>query len=510
MQLRLLPVAVLVVAFLSAPLAQGATAPAPGAQQWVDADFSIAQPDFLHVVFGGVLRVHEIPLDGHPTAALDIVKSYSAGTSAERQDLLGKITTSVQDDLEKSLAAAFPHANVSKPFVTVNPVSLTNFPGRSTYEPVNITLSDQITRSADDPAFGGLTTQQLEALFSSGAQVRSSLTLSAEPGYDAVYSIQAPNVPVKLVFSSPSQGTVSKDGRMWTFPIPNAEGATPKTASGDVVTSLPKLPNYTAQKADVGVLIDLKSLDVTLGQAVKGDFGTLNADVTVTGRINVIPVPESAKARMGSQVKLDYLSADGVRLLKASGLLTQDNLSAIESDLRTTVSQKLSSTLGQEVTVTGGLDEASLNPSVVGTVASDKNPITFTAHASFSKPLGGSSSGGASIALYTVQQAFDFPKVQSLNTTYTVVLPSGLAVKDLQVAGGAGQTGKSADGRDQFTVTPSDGSAHASVAMAVTPSFVVAKFWPVLLVALVVLVLVIGTPIALVATRRRRNKGKEP
>ena len=145
--------------------------------------------------------------------------------------------------------------------------------------------------------------------------------------------------------------------------------------------------------------------------------------------------------------------------------------------------------------------------STEGPTASGDNPVVYTAHASFSKPLSGSSSSAAAIALYTVHQTFTFPKVQSLNTTYTVVLPRGLAVKDLQVDGGEKSIGTAPDGRDQFQVTPTGSSAEARLAMAITPTFVIAKFWPVLLIAIVLLVLVIGTPIALVGARRRR-KGK--
>src|SRR5581483_501276 len=438
---------------LLAPVVAAATAPAPGASQWVDARFDLSQPDLRHLAFAGALAVHLIPVDGKPTTARDLVRAYDAGSPSERADLLGKLTTSAQSDLKGSLEAAFPHANVTVGAAVVDQATLANTPRRVVYDQLNMTLSAQIVRDADDPALQGVTDEQLAAVFEVGAQVRSTFSLTSQAGYDTIYTLHAPAAPAALAFASPSAGSLSADGKAWTISIENAQGSAARSQGVSATLGSTDAPVFHAQKADLGVVVDLQSLDVTLGKAVKGDFGTLHVQVTVTGQLNVLAIPASFKARLGDNVALDYLSADGLRLLKKSGLLTADNVTSIETDLRARLADNLKSALGQDVDVAGGIDPATLDPALISTPPSGDKPVTFTAHAAFTKPLSGSSSSGAAIALYTVHQAFDFPKVQSLDTSYTVILPKGLAVAGLDVTGGTGTQGKAADGRDQFVVT---------------------------------------------------------
>lgn len=300
------------------------------------------------------------------------------------------------------------------------------------------------------------------------------------------------------------KGALAADGKKATF-IVAAAGEGSDAFPVTLTIGKDGAPTYTAEKADLGVVVDLKDLDISIGKAMGGDLGELVVEVTVTGKLGVIKVPDDVKASFDSRLDLPYLSSDAIRLLRERGLLSEDNLTKLEAEMMEQVKKNLGSALGADVAVTGGLDRASLDPKLVSEPASGDKPVLFKAQAAFRKSLSGAPDAKAAIALYTQQQSFDLPKVQGLDTAYTVILPYGLAVTDLQVDGGTQETGESEDGRDQFTVRPTGESAKATVSMAVTPSFVVAKFWPLLLLVAMILILLIGSPIAFVVMRRRKK-----
>ena len=61
-----------------------------------------------------------------------------------------------------------------------------------------------------------------------------------------------------------------------------------------------------------------------------------------------------------------------------------DNVTSIESQLRDEIATKLAAALGQKAPVTGGIDAASLDASLVATPPSGDKPVTFTANRSIS------------------------------------------------------------------------------------------------------------------------------
>ena len=345
--------------------------------------------------------------------------------------------------------------------------------------------------------------ENLDLALRIGGKVTFDFDLFATKASETAFTIRPP--PGVSILKA-DEGTLATDGKSASYSVPAAgEGSAAFPVT--LTIGADGAPTYTAAKANLGVVVDLKDLDISIGKAIGGDMGDLVVDVTVTGALGVIEVPEDVKASFDSRLQLDYLSSDAIRLLRERGLLSEANLTKLEDEMLREVKEKLGSALGADVTVTGGFDKASLAPSLVSEPASGDKPVVFKATTSFRKSLSGAPTQQAAIALYTQQQTFDLPKVQGLDTAYTVILPYGLAVTDLQVEGGSKETGESADGRDQFTVRPQSESAKATVSMAVTPGFVVAKFWPLLLVVAMVLILLVGSPIAFVVMRRRKGKG---
>lgn len=72
--------------------------------------------------------------------------------------------------------------------------------------------------------------------------------------------------------------------------------------------------------------------------------------------------------------------------------------------------------------------------------------------------------------------------------------------------GAEGERSTTEDGRDQFTVRPTSESSKVSLSMAVSGSFVFAKFGGVVIIAIVLAILAVGTPIALLGLRGRKRK----
>jgi hypothetical protein len=333
-----------------------------------------------------------------------------------------------------------------------------------------------------------------------GATVKFNVTLFSG-AQDEAFTLHA---PAGAVFTKADGGQLASDGKTATFTVPAKATDVTRALAMRSATA----PAYTAEDAKLGVTIDLKDLQVSLGGVTKGDFGNLVVDVAVDGDLGVVSVdklPDATRAQLlGPNLELAYISGNAIRLAEQRGLVSAADLRTIESDLLNKTSENLASSMGGAVKVAGGFTPDSLSPA-----ASATTPIVFAAHASFVKPLaGGAPVDTTAVALYTVKQSFDLPRVQGLDTAYTIILPRGLALASLSAPGATTTTGTSSDGRDQFTVTPGSGGATtASVGIAVTPTFVFLKFWPLVLAAVLLLVLIIGTPIAIVVVRRgRRNK----
>lgn len=324
-----------------------------------------------------------------------------------------------------------------------------------------------------------------------GAALRFNIAIPT-PKHDARYVIFP---PTNLEIARAEGASVAPEHRFATVSL--AAGEAPRVVAlfvraADVVTP-------TAEDAAIRVTIDLKELSTTLGGASSGDFGSLTVGVTASGSIEAIRVPDDLKAYLGENVELEFLTAKSIRFAKESGIVTNEQIVRIEVGLMETLSKGLSSALGETARVTGGFAAGSLSPGAVG-------PVEFSASTEFVMRLGGAAPQTAAVSLYSLPQSFTFPRVRELDTSYTVILPRGLAVRDLVVDGGVGSLGESSDGREQFTVTPNESKAHTTMSIAVTPTFVLAKFWPVVLLAVILLVLIVGTPIAIFTLRRKRAK----
>jgi hypothetical protein len=390
-----------------------------------------------------------------------------------------------------SLAAAFGSAPVVTGGLTAIGTTVPPTPYRA--DPPLMFTADAATSYAIE----GATADDLTLALRIGGAAAIDLTLAPANGGATTYTLHPPAIGE---FVSADVGTLSADGQMATFVVP---GPGPLAAS--VSLGGKDVPRFTAEDAQMAITVDLQDLDVGLGRAMGGDFGDLVIALTVRSDLKVIALPDSLRATLPESLQLDYLAADSIRLLLDAGKITEQDLADLETRLLGEVEQNLGAALGGAVPASGGFDRATLAASRVSSPISSDDAVVFSATANVRKPLaGGELQTQAAIALYSQSLPLRLPKVQGLDTVYTVILPRGLAVTDLQGTGGDFERGEAPDGRDQFTVRPTSDAAEITATMAVTPTFVLVKFWPIVLLAVILLVLIVGTPIALVRMRKRK------
>lgn len=355
-----------------------------------------------------------------------------------------------------------------------------------------------LANATTEYAAAGAKNDDLDLALRIGGEADVDVTLFAANGRETAFTIRPPSI---AEFTSITGGTVTANGLQATVTVP----ADAQRYAATIGMRGRNVPSFTAQDATIGVVVDITDIDAGVGKVFAGDLGTMLVDVTVTGELSVIQLTESMRAGLPSSLDLEYVSSDGIRLLIDRGHIKDADIAKLERELADQVAQKLGSALGGNVPIESSLDRATLSVSLVSTPLSADTPILFKATARVAKPLaGGAVQPQAAIALYTQQLPLTLPKIQGLDTVYTVIAPRGLAITG--VSGDGVETGKAEDGRDQFTVTPSGESSQVTVSMAVTPTFVLAKFWPLVLLAVLLLVLVIGTPVALVVMKRRKGK----
>src|SRR5581483_4018528 len=179
--------------------------------------------------------------------------------------------------------------------------------------------------------------QNADLALAIGATAKFDLNLPQSSERASAITLKAPP-SARFLAASGAGGALSSDGKSAAFQVPaGSAGSVPVHLEMRSATA----PTFSAEKADLGVLVDLKDLDITIGKAIKGDFGALDVDVTVTGKLGVIKVPDDLKSSFSQSLALDYLSSDALRMLKERGILDAANLSKLEEQLRSQIATNL-------------------------------------------------------------------------------------------------------------------------------------------------------------------------
>ncbi len=499
------------------------TDPNPANAEWVESTLVIAQPDLrtLDVIGFIVLRKYSIEGTNYETAD-DIGNAYQqlldADEFARQQGQEANRATNFVADMEKSttdairqtLTDGFPGAEISVEPAILDITTLEG-PEGNVYEPgVLLEIKARVVRTAEQAGIGDLSTDAIATGFALGAKISTSLSVTAAAGHHIIYVIEPPTVPagVSFIQASPAP-SVFIDGAAMVIEVDNSAGTEPMTVDATAIVADPLARIYTQAEINAGsavtAIVDLKDIDIAIGKAIGGDMGNLVGEVLITADLSIIELPAEFQGTLPSSVDLKTLTSNGVRLLRKHGVITDAQVADLEKTFISQVEENLRNALQAPVKVSGGLVAGTIDADGITDVAGGA-PLKLAAFATFLKPLSGGPAPEAAIALYTQEQGFDLPRVDGMPTSYKIILPKGLALTALNVNGGDKAQGTEG-GRDWFSVSPTGDSAHAQVAMAVTPAFVFAKFLPVVIIAILVIILIIGTPIALVVRRRKGKSG---
>ncbi|MHB8605154.1 MAG: hypothetical protein ACYDCK_07825, partial [Thermoplasmatota archaeon] len=340
-----------------------------------------------------------------------------------------------------------------------------------------------------------------------GATFPMNLTVSSPPKEATTYRIVLPSSVAVVAATSPT----SYAANVATILVDNTGGATKMSMPLSFTLGPASGASFSAAVASLNVTVDMNDLQVSLGGLAKGNFGTLVADIDVKGDLHVIALTPELKAKLPKGVSLDFVSSDGLRALLADGKVSDTDLASAESSLKAEMEKRLTAALGSPVTVTGGFTKASLADSLVSHPFSDAKPVVFEATAHVTKSLSKSASTTpatpAAIFLFQTQQTLSLPRLEGLDTLYHVILPRGIAVASATMSGGTVTTGTSG-GRDYFDASPTASSGPVTVAMAVTPTFVVLKFLWLVILLVVIIVLLIALPIVFAVRAKRRRAAR--
>lgn len=518
----------LAAGFMPSAAAQELRDPNPAIDEWIESTLVIAQPDLTTLEITGQVTIRKYVVEGTAyRTSDDMGDAYQQSLQADEfarangqesdraETFVADVEANVRDALVSTLGASYQGAKV-----TVSPAVLDRAtlvaPFGNPFEPgVRLDISARVERTAEQAGLGELNVDALDVVFDAGARIGTTATFTSSPGHDVTYVLEPPTVPKGVRYLDVDRPELAAvDGDLLVVRVDNSAGAQSREESVKARLWRPEARVYSEDEIQAGskvaATVDLQDIDISIGKVVGGDMGSLVGAVTVSTDLGVFAVTDDLKKNLPENVELDTLTSNTLRLLLKHGAVDQSQVAQLESAFLEQASENLRNALQVPLEIEGGLVDGTMDATGV-TGIHDGAPIRLSATASFVKPLspGGEPAMGAATTLYALPMSFPLPSVQGLSTTYKVILPPGLAVSDFSATGGQGSTGTE-NGRDYFTVAPESGQdAQASMSIGITPGFVIAKFWPVLLLAVLIIFLLVGTPIALVVLRRRKKNEQD-
>lgn len=473
---------------LLATFAPGAAAATPNGADWIEATYRFRFSTLTELEATGDVDLRRITLGDTRYDADELRDAYRALVATRGQaagtDFLDAVETALADSFRANLEAAFPGAEISDPVADLDAATLeVATAGDPTDPPVTLTLVSSIVTDIGALGIQGVTEDDIDALLDVGATIDVPITFFADPGHDNAFVVAFGDgyVLKDLLGTRIAQVHGAVDNSFGS--TPSAQQDTFRIASADA-------PAPSPTRGRIEVTVDIMDLDVTIAGAAGGDFGSMAIDVAGDAALEAFAIPEDTASAFPEGVHISSLTSGGIRSLVARGLLDRGALDDAGGKLVDTLRDRLAGLGVDPEDVTGGFDAASID-------ATGDTPLVFRVHAKLTRPLsGGAAPSGAAIALYSVTQSLPFERIEGLDTVYHLILPPGLAATSATTTGGDVKTVHRDDGRDevQLALTGDDAPDRATmkVQIAVTPSFVFAKFWPIVMLVILVVVLVIG------------------
>lgn len=498
------------LAILAAAGPATAADPNPNAPEWVDAGIVIDFESLDLARIEATFEAHKLtlPKPYNISSAAKIRQTYQGlaritggEESGPVRAFVADVERTVETRFAEAAAKSFPGASLATVAARLDTATMARANGPDAYQPpVRITLEAELDYPLDGLGFPGLTLAKADAALATGARIDTQFTLTALAGWNATYRV---TMPERIVFESVSGGNASEDRGSATWSFDNwlssmeADGAQAITFAGRDAS------RHDERDASVDVQVDMRTIDLDLLGATRGDYGTVHVDIGLVVLVDAIELPPAMRGRLPSTVHLTHIGADGIRIALRDGLLTAEELEETSDTLVAKAGEAASRALGRRVTVVGGFEPSSLAPEGIGTGGEPGPPVVFSARTSLVYPLKRSTAGAAA-AVFTFTQEFELERVESFPTTYSIGLPRGLVATGID-APGASPAKLSRDGREFITLTPAAGGARATLAIAVTDWFILDQFWSYMVGGLLAAILAAVGVAALLRKRHRRR-----
>lgn len=453
------------------------------------------------VTVNSTLRLHQFRYDGETYSADEFRSAYERNAIGDNavERLESEVRSRFNDTLDQMLPLKGP------PETT--PAQLTDASlnagatGRPYHPPLVFHMSGGGDLDLSAATGQEASPKKLGVALELGASLDFPFQLSAEPGQNLTVHVRS---PAGLAWNATAAGGASEAGVV-NHTVTNWKGATSQTDRLPLAVTDPAERAYRAERVDLDVIVDLKGVDVQLTSIPGGSLGEGKGSVTVDGKLAVVELPDSAPDSL-SQAGVTHISADDIRLLIEEGLVDR---STIENRVNNLTEGFLSDTPERvDVVFSGGLVDETLQ----GAEASPNEtapPVRLEFHADVFVDLafGGGGGGSQAITLHSLDRSFTFPSLKDFATTYQVILPKGVSLVDVKVAGDESPTtGVTDEGRDYFRLDVAEGGEQeATIQAAVTASFL----WyhaPEIVILLLLLILI---PIAVVAKLLTGGGGDE-
>lgn len=504
------------VAAILAVLAIASTAaaqdqdPNPAVDEWVENDHVVRFENVpggaededggpARVDVGAVIGIRQFTYQGDTYSADDFRDAYDRGAIGD--DAVRHLEDETRDSFETTLEQAFPltgSANSTPADLTEDSLGA-GADGDDFGPPLVVQVSGGGVLDLSSLAGANASSDEVGLAFELGATFDVPIEFGVDPGHNVTATIHA---PAGLAWTGDGDADVSGDGTRATVSAANWGGSNQLALDVPLGVTDPGERAYEEEDVSMDVVVDIHGIDLQLTRIPDSSLGEAQGNVTVRGDFAVIELPDEAPQAL-RDAGVTHVSAADARLLLEEGVVDRGFVEDQVENLTSTYVDDSPERV--DVLVSGGLVEASLEPAE-GAPNETAKPVRLHVTADVFADLSWETSGGSqasAVTIHRVDRSFTFPSLRGFATTYKVILPDGVDLRDVDAPGADPQLGTTDDGREFFTLDVAGGEEQeATVDAAVTES-TVAHQAPELVLLLLLLVLL---PILIVAALAFRGR----
>lgn len=496
--------------------AQQRSDPTP-APRWLEIEYDLrVTEDLSRIELTGTVDMHEVEetdelarfCDGDSCTADELREVYQRFGPSRQKQLVSAIEDRVATQTEAVLIT-ISGAEQARSNATLDESALE---GPAEGDPYRPAIPVAVEGSAPLQMLGAsdLTDAQLDALLQMGARSKMPVQASIDAGTNITMTLELPPAVAAVETQS---ATTRQDGRLLAWETLNWKASSALTLNDLVLVGDPDVVVPERERVDLDVVLDLSSVDVHYLDAVTGGQpATVTANMTVNGTIRSIENPRSTEG-----VELDHLSADAIRIGLEHDLISLGQFTAYEDDARSRIRGFFRSSLGAEVTVSGGFVPASLETDGVGSPPGTGGPVYLDMGAAEEVPFPPEEDGlGQASAFEITRVPMGVIELPTLSTpgdqpaNITLILPDGVELDYQSADAGNVTRSTTEDGRTIITFRTQEGGEPVTIQgaeLVVNHPIVWSLLWPLLVFLLLVLVVLPAAIIYYVIRQRRKRRG---